>query len=165
LAKKTEHRARPIFRVMTHLELLLQKGAVVTCALLLFAGFWCLISYKISKHGWSDFAKIYRVERLPEGQSYWWQSGSFNWQGSYARIINVIISPKGIGLSVSILWRCGHPPLLVPWANVSTVEVRGWFYLIKYVRITMTEGDRTFRLRLPIWAEKEVLKYKPLSSS
>jgi hypothetical protein len=130
-----------------------------------FIGMWCMIGYKIAQHGWSDFARLYRVDKLPQGPTYWWQSGSFNLRGSYARVINVVISPKGIGLSTSFLFRCGHPPLLVPWANVIKVEVKGLFFLVQYLRVSLTGGERTFRLRLPMWAEKEVLKYKPLSSS
>jgi hypothetical protein len=129
-----------------------------------FIGMWCMVGYKIAQHGWSDFARLYRVDKLPQGRTYWWQSGSFNWQGSYARVINVIISPEGICLSTSLLFRCGHPPLLVPWPNVIKVEEKGFTFLLKYLRITMTGGERTFRLRLPIWAKEEVLKYKPLSS-
>ena len=72
-----------------------------------------MVGYKIAAHGWSDFAKLYRVDRVPEGRAFWWQSGSFNLQGSYARVINVVIAPEGISLSTSLLFRCGHPSLLV----------------------------------------------------
>jgi len=130
----------------------------------LIVGMWPLIAYKISQHGWRDFAQLYRLDKLPQGRRFRWQSGSFNMQGSYARIINVVIAPEGIGLSVSLLFRCGHSSLLVPWPNVTAVEEKGFTFLFKYLRITMTGGGRTFRLRLPMWAKGEVLKYKPMTS-
>lgn len=129
-----------------------------------FIGMWCMVGYKIAQHGWSDFAKLYRVNKLPQGPTYWMQSGSFNWQGSYARAINIVISPEGIGFSMIFLFRCGHPPLLVPWSNVTAVEEKGFTFLLRYLRITMTGGERTFRLRLPMWAKSEVVKYKPMTS-
>lgn len=150
---------------MHHLLHQILGWLILLCFPAFIIGMWPLISDKIAQHGWGDFARLYQVDKLPQGKTYWWQSGSFNWQGSYARIINIVIAPEGIGLSVSLLFRCGHSPLLVPWSNVTAVEEKGFTVLFKYLRITMTGGERTFRLRLPIWAKEEVLKYKPMTPS
>jgi hypothetical protein len=133
--------------------------------LLIFFGFfcfviwmWCKIGYKVSSKGWTDFSRVFGVKELPSKQSYWWRSGSFGWQGSYSRILNVVLLPEGIGLSVSIIFRFAHPPLLVPWSHVVSVEETGLLFF-KRLCITLSGANKTFKFYLPMRAQKEILKY------
>lgn len=95
--------------------------------LFFFAGMWCLVCFRISRLGWSEWAQIYRCNRKLQGKSYGGRSGRFSFQGSYHRILNMVLCNEGIGLSVMLPWRVGHPPLLLPWSKVVGVEERNFF--------------------------------------
>lgn len=119
-----------------------------------FIGMWCLVCKKISQEGWSDWARIYRCERELTGKLYSGRSGRFSLQGSYSRILNVRLGHEGIGLSVMLPWRVGHPPLLLPWSKVVGVEEKNYF-LFKILRITISDVGRTFSFGLPLSAKPE----------
>jgi hypothetical protein len=122
--------------------------------LFLFAGGWCLACFKISRLGWNDWAQIYRCNRPLTGKLYSGRSGRFSFQGSYSRILNVRLCAEGIGLSVMLPWRVGHPPLLVPWSKVIGVEERSFFFF-RSLRITISDLGKTFRFGLPLSAKTE----------
>lgn len=119
-----------------------------------FVGMWCLVCFKISRLGWSDWAQIYRCDRNLKGKIYSSRSGRFSFQGSYSRILNVVLCDEGIGLSVMLPWRVGHPPLLLPWSKVVGVEEKNFFFF-RILRITISDAGRTFSFGLPVSAKPE----------
>jgi hypothetical protein len=123
-----------------------------------FIGMWCLVSYKISRLGWSTWAERYRCERQISGKSYRGRSGRFSLQGSYKSILNVVLSNEGIGLSVKLLWRVGHEPLLLPWTMVTGVEERNYFFF-RNLRVTISDQAQKFVFGLPVSARPEIEKH------
>ena len=119
-----------------------------------FAGIWCLVCVKISKKGWHDWSRIYRCDRPLTGKLYPGRSGRFSFQGSYSRVLNVRLCKEGIGLSVMLPWRAGHPPLLIPWSKVVGVEERNFLFL-RSLRVTISDLGKTFRFDLPVSAMPE----------
>ncbi len=124
---------------------------------LFFVTMWIVVCYIISKKGWSSLARLYRVEKLPEGQRFDRLSGYFSMQGSYNNALIASISPEGFGLGILILFRAFHPPLLIPWSNVTVTEVPTLFS--RCLNVVLSGGDRTFRVRMPLKARESLEKY------
>ena len=124
-----------------------------------------LVFFIISIFGWMDFARSYKVKKLPEGRSFYGQSGSFNSFASYNGVINVRVSPEGMGLSVwfPCCLIC-HPPVLIPWSNIKA-SIESWsIFRRSHLLITLTGRDATFSLRLTTDAKEEVERYIPIIS-
>ena len=87
-------------------------------AIPLIVGFWCLVVKLISLiGGWNRLAQRFKTEARPEGRSFSRQSmrlGIANYSGG----LNVVVSPEGLYLSLSFIFRVGHPPLLIPWTEI-----------------------------------------------
>ena len=125
-----------------------------------FAGMWCLVCYAISRLGWSNWARDYRCDRLISGKSYCGRSGRFSLQGSYSRILNVVLSDEGIRLSVMLPWRVGHPPMLLPWSMVTGVEEKNYFFF-RNLRVTISDQTQKFVFGMPVSARPEFEKRLP----
>jgi hypothetical protein len=102
---------------------------------LFFPGFvvwWCLICLAIAHvGGWRKLAKKYRTDRLVDGQLLRFvsmQIGYFPTMGSYRQVIFVSLSPEGLGLSLFLPFRCGHPPLLIPWSAITECKREKQFF-------------------------------------
>ena len=59
------------------------------------------------------------------------------WLSHYGNCLNVGADATGLHLSVLFLFRVGHPPLLVPWGEISVAKRRNfWFFR----RVTLLLG-------------------------
>ncbi|QDV75814.1 hypothetical protein K2D_40400 [Planctomycetes bacterium K2D] len=88
----------------------------------LFICLWILVSYIGSAlGGWSALAQRYREEFPPEGKSYWMRSAKI---GSiyYRSCLAFCDCDKGLGISILWIFRCGHPPLFIPWEAFHNVR-------------------------------------------
>jgi hypothetical protein len=121
--------------------------------------FWCLISFIIAQSGWSAFIPLYRVKTIPQGLTYRMEGGQINDLGGYARSLNITLCREGIGIAVIFLFRCGHPPLFIPWDKVRSIEERT-FLFFKHSEITIAAAGQTFALLLQISAKGIALRYK-----
>jgi hypothetical protein len=119
-----------------------------------FVGMWCFACFMISRFGWSTWAESFRCDRELVGKNYRGRSGRFNLQGSYKGVLNVVLCNEGIGLSVMLPWRVGHPPLLIPWSKVTGVEGKNYF-LFKLLQVTISDTGKIFRFELPLSAKPE----------
>jgi hypothetical protein len=48
---------------------------------------------------------------------------------NYGNCVRVGVNQSGLHLSVGFLFRIGHPPLFIPWSDISMKEKRGLFFL------------------------------------
>lgn len=83
-----------------------------------FVAFWCLMSLLISAMGWTSLAARYRTDAPAAGRVRPFASGEVG-GGTYRGALVVGIEPGGLRLSVLFLFRIGHPPVLVPWADIT----------------------------------------------
>lgn len=83
-----------------------------------FGLIWTAVSLLISLFsGWGQLAKYYRTENIPTGKSlgnYWLLMGPANYRG----VTTIQPSSEGLYLSILLLFRLGHPPLLIPWRDI-----------------------------------------------
>ena len=88
---------------------------------------WVLVSWIISRAGgWALLGKVYLAQDsiTSDGETWKFQSLQMRWGINYGNCVTVRANPLGLGLSVLWLLRIGHPPLLIPWADITIHRVR-----------------------------------------
>ncbi|NIO04343.1 MAG: hypothetical protein GTN74_06920 [Proteobacteria bacterium] len=99
----------------------------------LFAPFfivlWGVICHLISlMGGWRELAREYQMEGPFSGELFRFQSAQMRGRTNYSACLTVGGNVEGLYLSVLFVFRPGHPPLFVPWSEISgTIEKRKWF--------------------------------------
>jgi hypothetical protein len=78
--------------------------------------------------GWWELSRIYRATVSQNGKRFWFQSASMRMGTNYGNCLIVGVNSEGIRVSVLFLFRIGHPPLFVPWPDVSMREKRFLFF-------------------------------------
>jgi hypothetical protein len=93
-----------------------------------FVLFWCAIIFSISAvSGWMVLARRFRPTSTFTGPNWSFQSARMRWTSRYGSCLTVGADPTGLQLSVFFLFRAGHPPLFVPWSEISVA--RRWKFL------------------------------------
>lgn len=65
---------------------------------------------------------------IPEDEindQFRWRSGRFGW-GGYSGVLTFTVSDHDLGISVLFLYRVGHPPLKIPFDEITTEEGALW---------------------------------------
>jgi hypothetical protein len=60
-----------------------------------------------------------------EGDRWWFQSVQMRWRVNYSGVLIIGASPRGLYLSVLLPFRFAHPPLFIPWTEISVSERKG----------------------------------------
>jgi len=98
--------------------------------------------------GWSALAARYRSEGDFSGPTWNFQCGQFRWWASYNNCLTVGADPRGLFLWVFLLIRVAHPPLFIPWQDISVSRAEVlWlrqvrFHLGQELQIPLTIGDK-----------------------
>lgn len=95
-------------------------------AVLVPAG-WILVCLIISRvGGWALLAKVYLEQNsiTLDGEICKFQSIQMRWATNYGNCVAIRANPMGLGLSLLWLLRIGHPPLLIPWSDITIRRVR-----------------------------------------
>lgn len=88
-----------------------------------FIGLWCAVSLILSHvGGWHRLAHRFTVNSPPSGKSHSMQSGRIGGV-NYNHCLTIHISEHGLRLSILFLFRLGHPPLLIPWDQIKSVQI------------------------------------------
>ena len=88
---------------------------------LLFVGFWAAICLGMAHLGWAKLARYYRASESFDGERLFFRSAQVG-QSSYRNCLTMGAGPRALHLSVFFLFRVGHPPLLIPWADISAKD-------------------------------------------
>jgi hypothetical protein len=132
------------------LQILLYVGLAIAMPLV-FVGFWMGVCWLLAlAGGWHGLASRYRVngDATPKMQSI---SGAIG-PVSYNYVLQVGASKAGLELRVMALFRAGHPPLRIPWADIRVEdEHAGLLGFLTKVRL----GPNGPSLRLPskVWQQ------------
>ena len=90
-----------------------------------FAATW--VSSRVS--GWRRLADSYGTERPCEGEVIRWQSAFFRASTHYNGCINFGCMADGLYVAPVIIVWAFHPPLLIPWSDISTRPRKLWLFL------------------------------------
>lgn len=95
---------------------------------LFFVALWCGISLLASRlGGWHRLSRSYAVARAFAGtRRRRFCSVSFRPATNYGFCTTIGIEEVGLWLSVLPIFRLGHPPLLIPWSDLTATPARVW---------------------------------------
>ncbi|VTU01525.1 Uncharacterized protein OS=Myxococcus stipitatus (strain DSM 14675 / JCM 12634 / Mx s8) GN=MYSTI_03331 PE=4 SV=1 [Gemmataceae bacterium] len=92
-----------------------------------FVAFWVVVCHIVSLgSGWWALSRAYRPAAPFAGK--WRRGRSFRLNSAnYNGCATLGTNADGLYLGVFFPFRPGHPPLFIPWADVSAQVVKGWF--------------------------------------
>jgi len=102
-------------------------------AVICFVGIWIFVSILRSYlGGWMNLARSYRVSTRRGstkgvGRMWLFHTAYMRWLMVYGNALILRSDPRGLRISVLPLFRIGHPPLLIPWNDISVVAGKGLF--------------------------------------
>lgn len=91
--------------------------------------------------GWRKLAERFRLRSSFTGVSWGLQSAYMRWASHYGNCLNVGADSAGLKLSVVFLFRVGHPPLFIPWSEISVVR-RSSFLFFRRVRLELGREEQ-----------------------
>jgi hypothetical protein len=107
-----------------------------------FVLFWCAISFFIAAmSGWITLAKKFPLTSPFTGVTWGFQSARMRWTSRYGSCLNVGADSVGLKLSMMFLFRPGHPPLFIPWNEIS-VEKRSKILFFRQVKLLLGRAEQ-----------------------
>jgi hypothetical protein len=98
-----------------------------------FVGMWSFVLFLLANiGGWSRLARHYQTQTEFAGKKWHFKSGRMGLT-NYSACLTVGANNSGLYLAVFPLFRVGHPPLLIPWVDISTSKSkRFWFSYLDF---------------------------------
>ncbi len=111
----------------------LEPWIPLTLVLVIAPCWWLAVCSVVSKvGGWSTLAAHYRAPQpMAVDPTLKWlrlQSALTSHLGSYRNAVNFGVSSTGLTLTVMFLFKAGHPPLYIPWEELTTTQVIKYWY-------------------------------------
>jgi len=111
-----------------------------------FVTLWLFVSFILSHiGGWATLAKQYRLQRPFTGAKWHFQSGQMRLLAGYSRCLTAGCNTDGLYLGILFLFRFAHPPLFLPWNEISVQRKKIWLFG-DYVRLELGH-----ELQIPLW--------------
>ncbi len=105
-----------------------------------FSAYWFFLSWLIARiSGWAQLAEHYSASYKFEGELHLSRYGLFKNTSKYHKLLKVGISEEGLYLSMAAFFRVGHPPLLIPWGDISYINQKGRFAQIGFTNFPAME--------------------------
>jgi hypothetical protein len=83
-------------------------------------GMWMAVSIIVSNiGGWRDLAVEYRASHEFLDNRFSWRSAGMRGRVWYRSCLTMGSSQEGLYVATSPLFRVGHPPLFIPWSDIS----------------------------------------------
>jgi hypothetical protein len=89
---------------------------------------WVLITFIISRMGWADLVQSYKYESKFIGQRVGFITAFIN-KVQYKNALILRYNAEGIYLEPIFLFRLFHPPILVPWTEITEVRNKRIFFI------------------------------------
>jgi hypothetical protein len=94
---------------------------------LLFIGSWILVTFILSKMGWSNLAGRYRSDGDFTGNNIGMISASIN-EVNYKGSIILKYNNEGLYFKTLFLFRLFHPPFFIPWKEISEISNKQFLF-------------------------------------
>ena len=103
---------------------------------LLVAAFALVLGLSISHiSGWASLAQCYRCEEGFSGDRLRFRSAAMRYSIHYGNCLTMGANLQGLFLSMSVPFPVRHPPLFIPWSEITLC--RGRFLWAKYVELRL----------------------------
>jgi hypothetical protein len=108
----------------------------------LFILFWCAVTYLIALlTGWSRLAERFRLSTTFTGPTWNFQTARMRFTARYGNCLTVGADPTGLEISILFLFRPAHPPLFIPWSEI-TLARRSTFLGIRQVKLLLGHDEQ-----------------------
>ena len=88
--------------------------------IVLFPIVWVAVCILLSRmSGWHKLAEKYIRIDFVSGEKWRFRSARLRHSVGYNGCINFYANREGLGISVFFPFRVGHPPLFIPWTDIS----------------------------------------------
>jgi hypothetical protein len=102
----------------------------------------CSVGFVVAQlSGWSALARRFRTGSAFAGRTWKWNSARLRWMMGYNNCLIIGADATGLYLATMIVIRLGHPPLLVPWHEVS-IERRSQTRFVTNVRLSLGREEQ-----------------------
>lgn len=109
---------------------------------LFFVALWCAVLFLTSQiSGWAALARRFRLASPFTGQTWAWNRARMRWGTNYKNCLTIGADPMGLYLSVMFFFRLFHPPLVLPWQEVS-VRRRRKILFFRYVELSLGREEQ-----------------------
>jgi hypothetical protein len=116
----------------------------------LFVAWWIVVMNVIAAaSGWRQLAGSYRARALFSGKKFYACGARLRVGMGNNNVFTVGADPEGMYVSVFALFRPGHPPLFIPWEDVSTEVKRIWWINGVTLRFTRCPS-------IPFWISRRL---------
>ena len=126
---------------------------------ILFFLFWisiCMLLSIIS--GWKSLSKNYRADFPFNGKKLRMKNATMRWGTNYGGCLTIGANREGLYLALFPIFRINHPPLFIPWKDISTENGKKllFFNIVKFFFLKNSNvpfiiskklADRIFRMR------------------
>ena len=105
---------------------------IIPLAIGVFVGYCFLDSY-IS--GWNELSKAYRTDKAFKGKIYsvfWINTSLSTSMNGMAPFMMFGANAEGLYIAVPFFLRIAHPPLFVPWHDISTITAEKIIWFKRY---------------------------------
>ena len=108
----------------------------------LFAAIWALTLHVLGMvSGWATLSKRFRFNGSFYGETWPFRSARMRFLVHYGNCLSVGADGSGLYLAVFPILRIGHPPLLIPWSEVSVLSgERGVIFKKRELRLGRQES-------------------------
>jgi hypothetical protein len=107
-----------------------------------FIFLWCGVLFLIAVFsGWMTLSRRFRLTSAFTGPTWEFRSARMRWTSHYGNCLSIGADTAGLKLSVLFLFRPGHPPLFVPWAEISVARRRN-FLFIRQVKLLLGREEQ-----------------------
>lgn len=104
-----------------------QRRLAIIFLLFAFPVVWLLSMWLTAQlSGWARLAELYRLSGEFDGRIWEWQTGYMRFYCHYGNVLIAGADSQGLYLSLFKLFRVGHPPLFIPWRDITVGRVWWW---------------------------------------
>ncbi len=126
---------------------------------ILFIILWIGICFLLSLiSGWWALSKNYRANYPFSGKKLRMKSATMRWGTNYGGCLTIGANREGLYLAIFPIFRINHPPLFIPWNDISTETGKQFvfFNIVKFnfrkssnipLIVSTKLADRIFRMK------------------
>lgn len=126
--------------VQTHIAI--NPAIPIFIFLAFFVALWCVTSLLTGKlSGWATLGRRFGSTLPFPNQSWSWKSARMRWGANYNNCLTIGVDTAGLYLSPLFFFRIGHPPLFIPWTEIS-LRGRRKILFIEFVELKLGREER-----------------------
>lgn len=125
----------------------------------LFVAAWVFTGYGVAlMSGWRQLAQRFRMQGDFSGTKWSMQSAKMRYGTGYNNALTIGADSTGMFLAPLALFRMGHSPLFIPWAEISDVRAVTVLYFFKFTAMRLGRTEQIpFRIQMGLAARLKAI--------